>query len=101
MILDKINTESSVANRAMMADYLDAKRFAWVFFVDSFMWPFNNDSETARNADEEVYIPLQEKMLHRWMQQERRQQTAGKFWRVSRNSSAGARKTIRRRAALP
>jgi uncharacterized protein len=70
MILDKINTESSVANRAMMADYLDPKRFPWVFFVDSFMWPFNNEREAARNPDEEVYIPLQEKMLHRWMQQE-------------------------------
>jgi hypothetical protein len=70
MILDKINTESSVANRAMMADYLDPKRFPWVFFADSFMWPFNNEHETARNPDEGVYIPLQEKMLHRWMQQE-------------------------------
>ena len=71
MILDKINTESSVANRAMMADYLDPKRFPWVFFADSFMWPFNNERESARNPDEEVYIPLQEKMLHRWMQQEK------------------------------
>src|SRR5271165_5058152 len=70
MILDKINTESSVANRAMMADYLDPKRFPWVFFADSFMLPFNNQRETARNSDEGVYIPLQEKMLHRWMQQE-------------------------------
>jgi uncharacterized protein len=70
MILDKLNTESSVANRAMMADYLDPKRFRWVFFADSFMWPFNNEREAARNADEGVYIPLQEKMLHRWMQQE-------------------------------
>ncbi|MGC2647884.1 MAG: amidohydrolase family protein [Candidatus Sulfotelmatobacter sp.] len=70
MILDKINTESSAANRAMMPDYLDSKRFPWVFFVDSFMWPFNNQRETARNPDEGVYIPLQEKMLHRWMQQE-------------------------------
>jgi uncharacterized protein len=69
-ILDKINIESSVANRAMMADYLDAKRFPWVFFADSFMWPFNNQRETARNPDEGVYIPLQEKMLERWMQQE-------------------------------
>jgi uncharacterized protein len=69
-ILDKINTESSVANRAMMADYLDPKRFPWVFFADSFMWPFNNQREAARNPDEEVYIPLQEKMLHRWMHQE-------------------------------
>jgi len=70
MILDKLNTESSVANRAMMPDYLDPKRFPWVFFADSFMWPFNNQREAARNADEGVFIPLQEKMLHRWMRQE-------------------------------
>jgi len=70
MILDKLNLERSVANRAMMADYLDPKRFAWVFFADAFMWPFNNSQQRSRNPDEEVYIPLQEKMLHRWMQQE-------------------------------
>jgi uncharacterized protein len=70
LILDKINTESSVANRAMMANYLDPTRFPWVFFADSFMWPFSNERETARNPDEGVYIPLQEKMLRRWMQQE-------------------------------
>ena len=69
-ILDKINIESSVANRAMMPDYLDPVRFPWVFFADSFMWPFNNERETGRNPDEGVYIPLQEKMLRRWMQQE-------------------------------
>ena len=70
MILDKLNIEQSVANRAMMADYLDPKRFVWVFFADSFMWPFDNSQMRARNGDQEVYIPLQEKMLHRWMQQE-------------------------------
>jgi hypothetical protein len=69
-ILDKLNIESSVANRAMMPDYLDRQRFPWVFFADSFMWPFNNEREAARNGDEGVYIPLQEKMLHRWMRQE-------------------------------
>jgi hypothetical protein len=69
-ILDKLNIEQGVANRAMMADYLDPKRFVWVFFVDSFMWPFDNQRERSRNADEEVYLPLQEKMLHRWMEQE-------------------------------
>src|SRR5207248_5203559 len=36
-ILDQLNIEQSVANRAMMADYLDPKRFVWVFFVDSFL----------------------------------------------------------------
>ena len=69
-LLDKLNIEQGVANRAMMADYLDPKRFPWVFFADSFMWPFDNQRERARNRDQEVYIPLQEKMLHRWMQQE-------------------------------
>jgi len=69
-ILDKLNIEQGAANRVVMADYLDPKRFVWVFFVDSFMWPFDNQRERSRNADEEVYIPLQEKMLHRYMQQE-------------------------------
>src|SRR5437764_1803657 len=69
-ILDKLNIERGVANRAMMADYLDPKRFPWVFFVDSFMWPFDNQRGRSRNPDQQVYIPLQEKMLHRWMQQE-------------------------------
>src|SRR5712692_12067802 len=78
-ILDKLNIERGVANRAMMADYLDPKRFPWVFFADSFMWPFNNQRETARNSDEGVYIPLQEKMLHRWMQQENMSKLPAKF----------------------
>jgi hypothetical protein len=70
MILDKVGIEREVANRAMMADYLDAKRFPWVFFVDSFMFPFDNTQLRQRNPDQGVYIPLQEKMLKRWMQQE-------------------------------
>ena len=70
-ILDQLNIEQGVANRAMMAGYLDPKRFVWVFFADSFMWPFDNAGERSRNPDEAVYIPLQEKMLHRWMQQEK------------------------------
>jgi len=70
MILDKVGIEREVANRAMMADYLDAKRFPWVFFVDSFMFPFDNTRLRQRNPDQGVYIPLQEKMLKRWMQQE-------------------------------
>jgi len=41
-----------------------------VFFADAFMWPFDNQQQRARNPDQEVYIPLQEKMLRRWMQQE-------------------------------
>jgi len=78
-ILNTLNIEQGVANRAMMSDYLDPKRFVWVFFADSFMWPFDNQKERSRNADQQVYIPLQEKMLHRWMQQERLAQLPAAF----------------------
>ena len=78
-LLDKLNIEQGVANRAMMADYLDRKRFVWVFFADSFLWPFDNQKERARNADQQVYIPLQEKMLHRWMDQEHVSQLPATF----------------------
>ena len=66
-ILDKLNIETVLANRALMAPYLDPKRFHWVFFVDSFFFPFDN-TERSREArrDMGVYIPLQEKMLSRY-----------------------------------
>ncbi|HZQ70198.1 MAG TPA: amidohydrolase family protein [Terriglobales bacterium] len=70
MILDKLNIRASVANRAMMPAYLEPNRFPWVFFADSFFYPFDNSALRHRNPDQEVYVPLQEKMLHRWMQQE-------------------------------
>jgi len=65
-ILDKLNVEVCLANRAMMAPYLDPKRFHWVFFVDSFFYPFDNTTQTASTPDMGVYVPLQEKMLARY-----------------------------------
>jgi uncharacterized protein len=65
-ILDKLNTEVCLANRAMMPPYLDPKRFHWVFFVDSFFYPFDNAAQTASTPDMGVYVPLQEKMLSRY-----------------------------------
>jgi uncharacterized protein len=69
-ILDKLNVEICLANRAMMPAYLDTKRFHWVFFGDSFFYPFDNSGETVRTPDMGVYVPLQEKMLSRWKKQE-------------------------------
>jgi len=68
-ILDQCGIDSSVANRVAMAGYLNPQRFRWVFFVDSFLFPFDNKSVIAENPDEGVYIPLQEKVLHRYMKQ--------------------------------
>ena len=69
-ILDKLNVDICLANRAMMAPYLDPKRFHWVFFGDSFFYPFDNSAERASTPDMAVYVPLQEKMLARWKRQE-------------------------------
>jgi uncharacterized protein len=69
-ILDKLNIETCLANRVAFAPYLDPKRFHWVFFVDSFLFPFDNHDQTAKNGDMGVYIPLQEKVLQRYMTQE-------------------------------
>jgi hypothetical protein len=69
-ILDKMNIETCLANRVALAPYLDPKRFHWVFFVDSFLFPFDNHNLTARNGDMAVYLPLQEKVLQRYRKQE-------------------------------
>lgn len=69
-ILDKLNIETCLANRVALAPYLNPKRFHWVFFVDSFLYPFNNRDQSAKNGDLGVYIPLQEKVLQRYEKQE-------------------------------
>src|SRR5258708_3562273 len=69
-ILDKLNIETCLANRVALAPYLNPKRFHWVFFVDSFLFPLENRDQTGKNPDMGVYIPLQEKVLHRYMRQE-------------------------------
>ena len=69
-ILDKLNIETCLANRVALAPYLDPKRFHWVFFVDSFLFPFDNHAQIAKNGDLAVYLPMQEKVLQRYMKQE-------------------------------
>jgi hypothetical protein len=68
-ILDKLGIETAIANRVAMPDYLDRKRFLWAFFVDSFLFPFDNTRIRERNVDEQVYMPLQEKLLKRELRQ--------------------------------
>lgn len=69
-ILDQLKIETCLANRVALAPYLDPKRFHWVFFVDSFLFPFDNHGQSAKNGDMAVYMPLQEKVLARYLKQE-------------------------------
>jgi predicted TIM-barrel fold metal-dependent hydrolase len=68
-MLDRIGIETSMANRVAMADYLNPARFKWVFFVDCLMFPFDNSGLAARNTDEAVYMPLQTKLLRKYLQE--------------------------------
>lgn len=65
-LLKKLNVEICLANRAMMPGYLDPKKYHWVFFMDSFFFPFDNAAERTSTPDMETYVPLQEKMLSRY-----------------------------------
>ena len=69
-ILDKLNVDICLANRAMMPAYLNTQRFHWVFFGDAFFYPFDNRGQAASTPDMGVYVPLQGKMLSRWKKQE-------------------------------
>lgn len=64
-ILDQAGIETAVANRVTMPAYLDPERFRWVFFVDSFLFPFNNQQLGTGNPDRAFNLPLQQKLLQR------------------------------------
>jgi hypothetical protein len=68
-ILDRVGIETVLANRVSMPDYLEPSRFRWVFFVDSFLFPFDNSQLEKRDSDETLYLPLQKKVLHGYMAQ--------------------------------
>ena len=68
-VLDRLGIETVIANRVAMPEYLDKRRFLWAFFVDSFLFPFDNRQIRERNIDEQTYLPLQEKKLRRELTQ--------------------------------
>ncbi|MBI3493570.1 MAG: amidohydrolase family protein [Acidobacteria bacterium] len=68
-LLDQLGVETSVANRITMADYLDPRRFKWVFYIDPVLFPFDTSGLAARNPDQAAFMPNQTKLLRRLEQQ--------------------------------
>jgi diguanylate cyclase (GGDEF)-like protein len=68
-LLDRLGIETSVANRITMSDDLDPVRFKWVFYADSFMFPFDNSGLAARNPDQAAFMPMQTKLVQRFRAQ--------------------------------
>jgi uncharacterized protein len=68
-VLDRNGIERAVANRVVLGSYLNPSRFLWVFFVDSFLFPFDAQRLEARNPDQKLNVPLQQKILVRELTQ--------------------------------
>ena len=78
-ILDQVGIETAIANRVSMPSYLQPSRFRWVFFVDAFLFPLNNQELASRNPDLQLNVPLEEKLLHRYLTQAHLSQLPGDF----------------------
>jgi hypothetical protein len=78
-ILDQVGIEAAVANRVSMPSYLQPTRFRWVFFVDAFLFPLNNQELASKNPDLQLNVPLEEKLLKRYLAQAHLSQLPGDF----------------------
>lgn len=68
-VLDRLGIETSIANRITMSDDLDPARFKWVFYADSFLFPFDNSGLAARNPDQAAFMPMQTALVQRFKAQ--------------------------------
>jgi uncharacterized protein len=70
-ILDQAGIETAIANRVSMPSYLIRERFRWVFFVDSFLFPFDTSQLESKDPDQKLNVPLQRKLLARELARQR------------------------------
>jgi predicted TIM-barrel fold metal-dependent hydrolase len=66
-VLDRIGTETMLANRVAMGPGLAGPRFRWVSFVDPLMLPLTTTVERGATPDRQKLYPLEEKLLHRYL----------------------------------
>jgi len=71
-VLNRTNTEIMVANRVAMGRGLPNDRFKWVPYVDAFLFPLNNDSIKAKDPEHKAFLGNEEKLLRRFLSDERR-----------------------------
>jgi uncharacterized protein len=66
-VLDRIGTETMLANRVAMGPGLAPPRFLWVSYVDALLFPLSNKAEGATTPDRAKLYPLEEKLLRRYL----------------------------------
>ena len=98
-VLDQIGTEVMVANRIAMGPGLAPPRFRWVSYVDALLLPLSTAAEREATPDYRVLYPLEDKLLHRYLDDLHVANAAGDARRLParrRDADAGTSETGRR-----
>ena len=66
-VLDRVGTETMLANRVAMGPGLAPPRFAWVSFADALMLPLSTRAEAAVTPERVKLYPLEDKLLRRYL----------------------------------
>jgi hypothetical protein len=65
--LDRMGTETMLANRVVMGPGLQPPRFRWVSFVDALLFPLDVSGEAAMTPDDRVLYPREARVLQRYL----------------------------------
>jgi hypothetical protein len=66
-VLDQAHIQTQLANRVSMGNGVQPPRFLWVPYDDALLFPLDN-SAIADNPDRAQFFPLEEKVLHAYLQ---------------------------------
>jgi len=68
-VLDQAHIETMLGNRISFCEGIARPRFAWVPYADALLFPLDNSKLAAENPDRQVYFPLEDKLLRRYLAQ--------------------------------
>ncbi len=66
-ILDKLNIETTLANRVAMGRGLNSPRFRWVAYGDPLLLPFSTQNARQANSDAKFFYAQEEKLFKRFL----------------------------------
>jgi predicted TIM-barrel fold metal-dependent hydrolase len=66
-VLDRMGTETMLANRVQMGRGIAPPRFRWVPYADALLFPLDNSSLAARNSDRKAFFADEDILLRRYL----------------------------------
>jgi predicted TIM-barrel fold metal-dependent hydrolase len=66
-VLDRMGTETMLANRVLMGRGIAPPRFRWVPYADALLFPLDNSNLAARNSDRKAFFADEDILLRRYL----------------------------------